>query len=263
MHDLPMLHVEHNEPAPPPPPPARPVAPTFTPAAGAASEPPARATPAPRRSAPVRPSQARRSGSAPKFQVEVPQERGGSRIGRVVLLLLLLGAVGGAGYWYQFLRPRGVPFPLVAQITALLNRRAGPPAPDTAALRRDRVARADSIARANAPPPVDTAALHRAGAASAAESLATALRVFDQLNDSVTAAVGNYGERAQLFAGKQIACGGLAAGLVAIEDMWKAYNLQRRKVKTLDPARTTRDRATSAGVDNVEAQFDHSGCARP
>jgi hypothetical protein len=202
----------------------------------------------------------------PKFQVEVPPERGGSRIGRIVLILLLLGALGGAGYWYQVLRPRGVPFPLVAQITALLNRKPGPaapPAPDTAALRRDSVARADSIAKANAPPPVDTAALRRAAAAAAAESLVTALRVFDQLNDSVTTAVGNYGERAQLFAGKQIACGGLSAGLVGIEDLWKAYNLQRRKVKILDPARTTRDRATSAGVDSVEAQFDRSGCARP
>jgi hypothetical protein len=194
--------------------------------------------------------------------VEVPPEQG-SRIGRIVLILLLIAVLGGAGYWYQFLRPRGVPFPLVPQITALLNRKPGPPAPDTAALRRDSVARADSIARANAPPPVDTAALRRAAAAAAAESLATALRVFDQLNDSVTTAVGNYGERAQLFAGKQIACGGLTAGLVAIEDLWKAYNIQRRKLKGLDPARTTRDRATSAGVDGVESQFDRSGCARP
>ena len=274
LHDLPMLHVEHNEPpAPAPPPPAprtaRPQAPTFTPSAGSApAPPPARTTPAPpvRPSAPVRPPQRRRSGSVPKFQVEVPAGRGGSRVGRVVLVLLLLGVLGGVGYWYQILRPRGVPFPLVARISALLNRKPGPaasPAPDAAALRRDSVARAESIARANAPPRVDTAAMRRAAAAAAAESLATAMRVFDQLNDSVTIAVGNYGERAQLFAGKQIACGGLSAGLIAIEDLWKAYNIQRRKVKTLDPARITRDRATSAGVDSVEAQFDHSGCARP
>lgn len=86
----------------------------------------------------------------------------------------------------------------------------------------------------------------------------------DQLGDTVARVVRNYNERALLFSRKQIDCAGLARGLVAVEQRWIAYNLEKRSAATaLDSARVARDQSLYARVDSVERHFDGSRCTRP
>jgi hypothetical protein len=59
-------------------------------------------------------------------------------------------------------------------------------------------------------------------------------------------------------------CGGLATGLVSVENLWTSYNTERRaRMASFDPPRATRDQAMYAAVDSVESRFEHSGCPRP
>jgi hypothetical protein len=77
-------------------------------------------------------------------------------------------------------------------------------------------------------------------------------------------AVQNYHDRAALFANRQIDCGALARGLVAIEDLWITYNTERReRIASFDARRAARDQGLYAGVDSVESQFERSHCQRP
>lgn len=92
----------------------------------------------------------------------------------------------------------------------------------------------------------------------------TALARFDALSDTLAQAVRNYQERATLFANGQMACAGLARGLVVVESLSIVYTRDRRGVMgTLDAMRFTRDQTISAGVDSVESRFDRSRCRRP
>ncbi len=87
---------------------------------------------------------------------------------------------------------------------------------------------------------------------------------FDRLSDSLSSAVRNYRDRAELFGSGRLDCGGLASGLVAIEGLWTTYNAERRaRMTNFDQRRALRDQAMYASVDSVESNFEQSGCRRP
>ena len=87
---------------------------------------------------------------------------------------------------------------------------------------------------------------------------------FDRLSDSLARAVRNFQDRAALFGSGRMDCGGLATGLVAVDNLWITYNTERRaRLASFDPGRVTRDQALWTSVDSVSRRFDDSGCPRP
>jgi len=87
---------------------------------------------------------------------------------------------------------------------------------------------------------------------------------FDRLSDSLRRAVRNFQDRAALFADSRMDCGGLATGLVAVENLWPTYNLERRgRMASFDQRRASQDQAVYSAVDSVESRFEQSGCPRP
>jgi hypothetical protein len=87
---------------------------------------------------------------------------------------------------------------------------------------------------------------------------------FDRLSDSLSRAVRNFQDRASLFVDARMDCGGLASGLVSVENLWPTYNLERRaRMATFDSRRASQDQAIYAAVDSVESRFERSGCPRP
>ena len=87
-----------------------------------------------------------------------------------------------------------------------------------------------------------------APAASAPSSQASAA-------DSVRQAIAGYREQASLFAARRTACADLARGLTAVDEAWLHYTLAA-------PAAAGGD-SLAADVDQVEADFERSGCPRP
>ena len=87
-----------------------------------------------------------------------------------------------------------------------------------------------------------------APAASAPSSQASAA-------DSVRQAIAGYREQASLFAARRTACADLARGLTAVDEAWLHYTLSA-------PAAAGGD-SLAADVDQVEADFERSGCPRP
>ena len=84
------------------------------------------------------------------------------------------------------------------------------------------------------------------------------------MSDSLSRAVRNFQDRARLFASGQMDCGGLATGLVAVDNLWIIYNTERKaRLAAFDPARVARDQSLWASVDSVSRRFDDSGCPRP
>jgi hypothetical protein len=152
-----------------------------------------------------------------------PRRHGGS--GGMIGLVVLLVAVGAAAGWYFYLRK-----PPVA--TAPTQPAGG-------------VALTDSLAVA-APAPADSTWLD-----------------FDRIADSVAATVRVYGDRVRQFGGGQIDCTGLSRGLVAVEDVWTEYNLEKQQKPPLGAPRAGRDTTLYATVDSVGRHFDRSGCPRP
>jgi len=109
-------------------------------------------------------------------------------------------------------------------------------------------------ARPRATPPLPTAI--PAGDSTLARFEATA--------DSAMSVVRNYGDRAGLFASRQITCAELTRGFAAVENQMLAYGTARKALRRpLDPAHLARDQALFAAVDTVDAQFDRSRCPRP
>jgi len=87
---------------------------------------------------------------------------------------------------------------------------------------------------------------------------------FDRLSDSLSRAVRNFQDRAALFADGRMDCGGLANGLVSIENLWISYNTERRaRMAAFDQGRASKDQTMYAAVDQVESRFEQSGCPRP
>jgi proteasome lid subunit RPN8/RPN11 len=221
-----------------------------------ASIPPEVAVPAPRRT------------PAPAFRLLEEEERKpatkvrrrkrrGPWLRRLVILLLLAG-VGAGAYWYFALRNPGVPPPwagLLDKAKQLVSRvTTRTPPPPVAGPRRT-----TPVRPAPAPPPQATAP-PPAPPPQAASPFAR----FDRLSDSLSRAVRNFHDRATLFTNGQMDCGGLAGGLVAIENLWISYNTERRaRMTSFDPRRAAQDQALYAAVDSVESRFEHSGCPRP
>src|SRR5207249_6183565 len=70
----------------------------------------------------------------------------------------------------------------------------------------------------------------------------------DRLADSVVKAVRDFGDRGALFERRQLACDGLARGLLAVENRWLTYGTARRAFGVPDPARA----ASGAGRERSE-----------
>jgi len=195
-------------------------------------------------------------------------KRRGPWLRRVAILLLLAGA-GAGGYWYFALRNPGVPPPwvglldrakqLVARVT---TRKPAPPAsrrrPTTTPLAVPPAPQAVAVPPpAAAPVPVPVPVPQPVAPPSP-------FARFDRLTDSLSRAVRNFQDRAALFASGRMDCNGLATGLVAVENLWATYNIERRaRMASFDQRRATQDQAMYASVDSVESGFERSGCPRP
>lgn len=176
-----------------------------------------------------------------------------------ILVLLIVAALGGGGYWYFALRNPAVPPPwaglldrakqLVAKVTSR-KPAAPPPAPRRAGPRPTPVAAPPQITQPIPPPPAIT--------------VASQFERFDRLSDSLTRMVRNFQDRAALFESGRMDCSGLGNGIIAIENLWMSYNIERKaRMASFDPPRVARDQALWASVDSVSRRFDNSGCHRP
>jgi len=301
--DIPQIRTSaDDEPAPPPvptPPPARQSAPVFVPEPPAPPpkpptppppRPPERPAPPPRSSddlpwqvtpeevapprAPMPPPAPRRT-SAPTFRLldeeeektpaPAPKPRRRKRRGpwlRRFAILLLLAGVGAGGYWYLAIRnPTLLPGLLdrAKQLVSRVTKRNPAPPPPAAPRRRTT---AGSPPPAAAPPPAAVPAAPVPVPQPVAPPSPFAR--FDRLSDSLSRAVRNFQDRASLFAEGRMDCGGLASGLVAIENLWISYNTERRaRMAAFDQRRAFQDQSMYAAVDSVESRFEHSGCPRP
>ena len=227
------------------PPAPRPKAPP--PRSSPASSPPA---PPPPRAPTREPPRAPRRTPAPSFRLldqeqAPPPRRRRRRVSWLTLLALLLIGGGGvaAGYWYFVLRQPGAPLPFgLDSLPFGLSRRTPSPA-----------AAPGTTPRAATPRPQP-----------AAPRSDTTFARFDRLSDTLTSAVQRFHDRATLFANRQIDCTALASGLIVIENLWIAYNAERRlRMASFDPRRAARDQGLYAGVDSVESQFERTRCRRP
>ncbi len=285
-------------PKPPPPPPTPPpLAPsppsrpgdlpwTVTPEA-VASVPPPPVTPSPppaprRTSAPA----FRLLGQEEEKQARVPtptastpkarrrRRRWGPWIRRVAILLVLAGA-GGGGYWYFALRSPRTPPPwaglldraqkFVSRVTTRSPRppvaRRPPPPPRRTTATAPPAASAPVVAPVPPPQPVAAAPPPQL---PPPPPVASPFARFDRLSDSLARAVRNFQDRAALFDSGRLDCNGLASGLVAMEDLWSNYNVERRaRMAGFDQRRAAQDQALYASVDAVESRFERSGCPRP
>ena len=101
-------------------------------------------------------------------------------------------------------------------------------------------------------PPVDTSS--PSPSAPAPDSIAaTAAR----------RAVDAYQLRATLFANHQMTCADLATGLAAVDAAWLAYTLTSPAAAPGDTGVATPARGLARDVQQVEDDFEHSGCPRP
>ena len=231
-----------------------------------------------------------RRPSGPKFRlldeepqrkptpVAVPKPRRRRRRGpwlKRLTILLVIAGVGGGGYWYFALRKPHVTPPwigwfdrakqFVSKITA---RKPAPPPPATARRRPAGAAPPAALPPAAVPPPI---AATRPPPVAVPQSVpqppavpASPFARFDRLSDSLSHAVRNFHDRAASFDNGRMDCGGLATGLVAMENLWMTYNAERRaRMASFDQRRATQDQAMYAAVDSVESRYEHSGCPRP
>jgi len=192
------------------------------------------------------------------------------RLGRWVAVFGLL-VIGGGGGFYVWLNgglpnmpslphlpalprlPRLSSLPFFKRPAAAPPRRTAAPPPPSAPSLPSASAKRQPAAQppANPPAPAPVAAPH---------PLPTHL---DQVADSLARAVRTFGERAALFDRRQLACDGLARGLLAVEDRWQSYSTARRASGALDRTHAARDQMLYTGVDSVERRFEKSGCQRP
>jgi len=91
-----------------------------------------------------------------------------------------------------------------------------------------------------------------------------ALVALDLISDTVETTVGAYHQSRTSFDNNQADCTSLADALVAVEEIWIAYNVRGKpRDVVLDPNRAARDRSLYARVDSVETDFDGTSCPRP
>lgn len=181
---------------------------------------------------------------------------------RRIATLLVLGGVGAGGYWYLAIRnPALLPGLLdrAKQLVAKVTTRS--PAPPPAATPRRRT---PAGAPPAAPPPTAAAVVPAAPVPVPQVVPPSPFARFDRLSDSLSRSVRNFQDRASLFASGRMDCGGLASGLVSIENLWISYNTERRaRMAAFDQRRASQDQAMYAAVDSVESRFEQSGCPRP
>jgi hypothetical protein len=178
-----------------------------------------------------------------------------------VALLLVIAGAGAGGYWYYVLRTPRPPPPWAGLVDRVKKLVARPPAPPPSASRRP--PRAPPPAPAAETSPVRTTPAPPAPIPQPLPPAGPFAR-FDRLSDSLVHAVRSYRDRAELFASGRLDCGGLANGLVAIENLWVTYNAERRaRMATFDQRRALQDQGMYASVDSVESSFEQSGCRRP
>jgi proteasome lid subunit RPN8/RPN11 len=213
---------------------------------------------------------------AEKKPVSKPRRRTRRRAGpwlkRFAIILLLAGA-GAGGYWYLAIRNPGVLPGLLNRAKQLVSRvttRKPSPPPPASPRRRTTAVAPPAPPPAAALPPAASSPPRRPATVPAPVPVPqptappSPFARFDRLTDSLRRAVGNFQDRAALFASGRMDCGGLATGLVSIENLWTSYNAERRaRMASFDPPRATRDQAMYAAVDSVESRFEHSGCPRP
>ncbi|HYK11136.1 MAG TPA: hypothetical protein VEV39_10075 [Gemmatimonadales bacterium] len=174
-----------------------------------------------RTSTPVRPSTRRPTVG------KLYAEESTSWKGRIILGVVILALLGGAGYWYLFLRPTpGWEYPWSPLVRQFASK---PPAPAPVAK----------------PATVDSATVR-----------------LDVASDSLSQAISRFGDRALRFGGLASDCAPMDSALVSMEDFWTTYN-QRQQNVTLDAQRAARDQQLSSSADSVEATFESSGCGRP
>ena len=213
----------------------------------------------------------------PRTPVSVPKPRRRTRRGPLLkrlTILLVVAGVGAGGYWYFALRkPHMTPpwvgwFDRAKQFVSKITAPTSAPPPPAA--RRRPAGNAPPAApppaavpppiRVPQPPPVAVPQPVPQPPAVAASPFAR----FDRLSDSLSRAVRNFHDRAALFENGRMDCGGLATGLVAMENLWGTYNGERRaRMASFDQRRATQDQAMYAAVDSVESRYEHSGCPRP
>jgi len=240
------------------------------------------------------PPPAPRRPSGPKFRlleeepqkkptpVAVPKPRRRRRRGpwlKRLTILLLVAGVGAGGYWYFALRKPHVTPPWVGWldrakqfVSKITARKPAPPPPATARRRPAGSAPPAALPPAAVPPPITVpqpvTVPHPVTVPQPVPKppavAASPFARFDRLSDSLSHAVRNFHDRAALFENGRMDCGGLATGLVAMENLWMTYNAERRaRMASFDQRRATQDQAMYAAVDSVESRYEHSGCPRP
>ncbi len=277
-----------TEPPAPPPPPPPPPPPRPAPPARSSDEIPWQVTPAEvgvSEPLPPLPAPPRRT-SAPKFRLldedeeraatapssapaPAPKPRRRRRRGpwlKRVAILLLLAGVGAGGYWYLAIRnPTLLPGLLdrAKQLVSRVTTRKRPPAPPPASRR-------PAGSQRTAPPPAAAIVPPAPVPVPVPEPVPQPVAPpspfarFDRLSDSLSRAVRNFQDRTALFANGRMDCGGLASGLVSIENLWISYNTERRaRMAAFDQRRASQDQAMYTAVDAVESRFEQSGCPRP
>lgn len=257
------------------PPPARPPADTLpwtvTPESVASVPPPAIEPPREPRRTPTQPFQLLEGTPTPRAVRRARRRKGTGRWVRRLAVLLLIAGIGAGGYWYFALRNPGVPPPwagLLDRAKKLVSRlgSARPTRPPSPVPPRSPPPAAPAVtAPAQLPPPAPIPQAPPPAAPPAAPPApASPFARFDRLSDSLSSAVRNYRDRAELFGSGRLDCGGLANGLAAIESQWTTYNAERRaRMTNFDQRRALRDQGMYASVDSVESNFEQSGCRRP
>jgi soluble lytic murein transglycosylase-like protein len=110
-------------------------------------------------------------------------------------------------------------------------------------------------------PPADTTPAQPVSRAPPAVAPPADLTPLDGLVDSLDAAIFQYLDRAAVFDAGERDCRLLATALRGVDQLWVAYNAQRRRLDApLDSLRTLRDQAAYANVEAVDTHFGRSGC---
>jgi MFS family permease len=83
--------------------------------------------------------------------------------------------------------------------------------------------------------------------------------------DSLQRALEAYHLRATLFTTRKMTCADLGRGMVEIDAQWMQYNLARSRTVSEDfsDSAHARDQALAHAVEQVEADFERTGCPRP
>jgi len=103
----------------------------------------------------------------------------------------------------------------------------------------------------------------RSGPESGAGAMVADTVVLDRRADTLALAISAFTMRASMYDTRRMPCSGLARGLTQVEDAWLTYNMARKDLMTVGPARDARDKGLYSDVRTVEVRFERSSCMRP